>query len=632
MFLKYQMVKRFKFLIFCMVNFYGLGISYSAEVYDSFHQASHTIYYCSNNPCQNVSTFTCNPGEYKCYDNFVGFKSQNNIDDPRIGCYGQTSCTLPADLTLGVSLLTTLSDTFKIYIPAGAKKTSLVLFGMTTGAAIATVSRFGEPPDCEIPANYSGVPHNLTGATISDLKTGCQFAVNAGGTLTVVTNAYYPTLTEGGWLYIKVLKYSPCNVTDYEYGAVYNVSTYRQWYNSAKWLSNGDPDVPATSNPALSISPTNMDVTKYAGTTASGVSNTGTGTMPWTAQVVSGGSWLQIQSGSSGTGAGTITCQYTANTDTSTRTGTIRVTADGALGSPQDLTVTQAGLLTGSLAAGFAGSGIWVYGSDNTTWIQISSETPQNLTYFGSTLYADFAASGIWKWDGTTWNQLSSIDPESISISGSILYGDFAALGLWKWDGTTWNRLSSVDPESMATSGTMLYANFGSSYGLWKWDGNAWSQLKTDTPEKMVTSGSMLYADFGSSYGLWKWDGTAWSQLSSANPENMVTSGSTLYADFGSSYGLWKWDGTAWSQLSSANPENMVISGSTLNADFGSSYGLWKWDGNAWSQLSSANPENLVATSTTFYADFKDYGIWKWDGSSWSQITGYNPVIMSISN
>jgi len=94
----------------------------------------------------------------------------------------------------------------------------------------------------------------------------------------------------------------------------------------------------------LVISPLSQMVTKDTGSTTFSVYNTGTGTMPWSAAVTSGGTWLTITSGTSGTDTGTINCSFTANTGTSTsaRTATIRVTATGAIGSPVDVTVTQA--------------------------------------------------------------------------------------------------------------------------------------------------------------------------------------------------------------------------------------------------------------------------------------------------
>jgi hypothetical protein len=92
----------------------------------------------------------------------------------------------------------------------------------------------------------------------------------------------------------------------------------------------------------LVISPLSQMVTKDAGNTSFSVSNTGTGTMPWSAAVTTDSSWLTITSGTSGTNTGAITCGYMANTSTSSRTGTIRVTSPGATGSPTDVTVTQA--------------------------------------------------------------------------------------------------------------------------------------------------------------------------------------------------------------------------------------------------------------------------------------------------
>jgi Concanavalin A-like lectin/glucanases superfamily/Viral BACON domain len=98
--------------------------------------------------------------------------------------------------------------------------------------------------------------------------------------------------------------------------------------------------------PVLSVMPTNQAVAKDAGTTTFSVSNTGTGTMPWTAAVTKGGNWLTITSGASGADAGTVACAFDANTSTSARTGTVRVTATGATGSPLDVTVIQSPIST----------------------------------------------------------------------------------------------------------------------------------------------------------------------------------------------------------------------------------------------------------------------------------------------
>jgi hypothetical protein len=93
--------------------------------------------------------------------------------------------------------------------------------------------------------------------------------------------------------------------------------------------------------PALSVTPASRDVPFSAGTTTFQVSNTGGGTLNWTAAVIAGSDWLSIESGASGTGDGTITAAFAANRTGSPRVGIIRVTAAGASGSPRDVTVSQ---------------------------------------------------------------------------------------------------------------------------------------------------------------------------------------------------------------------------------------------------------------------------------------------------
>jgi len=104
--------------------------------------------------------------------------------------------------------------------------------------------------------------------------------------------------------------------------------------------------------PALIVVPTNRDVPFTGGTTSFEVSNTGGGTMPWTAEVIAGGTWLTIQSGASGTDAGTVVAAFAPNPTGSPRAGIIRITAEGALGSPRNVTVTQAGSTFGLSLSG----------------------------------------------------------------------------------------------------------------------------------------------------------------------------------------------------------------------------------------------------------------------------------------
>ncbi len=115
-------------------------------------------------------------------------------------------------------------------------------------------------------------------------------------------------------------------------------------------IAEGAPDSPVDvtvtqsgNPPVLSVTPSRRDIAVEAGSTTFNVSKfTGIGPMPWTAEVTTSNSWLSISSGASGTDSGTIKCKFTTNTGTSTRYGTIRITAAGATGSPMNVTVKQA--------------------------------------------------------------------------------------------------------------------------------------------------------------------------------------------------------------------------------------------------------------------------------------------------
>jgi hypothetical protein len=102
------------------------------------------------------------------------------------------------------------------------------------------------------------------------------------------------------------------------------------------------------------------------------------------------------------------------------------------------------------------------------------------------TLYATWAGTGLYKWDGGAWTQLHSAVPASMVVSGSTLYANFAGYGLYSWNGSAWTQLHSAIPTSMVVSGSTLYATFA-GYGLYSWNGSAWTQLHSAVPATMVT-------------------------------------------------------------------------------------------------------------------------------------------------
>src|SRR5439155_1532046 len=97
------------------------------------------------------------------------------------------------------------------------------------------------------------------------------------------------------------------------------------------------------SPPALSVSPTSLAFSGPAGGSSPAaktlaVSNTGGGSMDWTAS--DGAAWLSV-SPTSGTNAGTITVTpSTTGLAAGTYTTDVTVTASGATGSPKTIPVT----------------------------------------------------------------------------------------------------------------------------------------------------------------------------------------------------------------------------------------------------------------------------------------------------
>ncbi|MDK2971566.1 MAG: hypothetical protein PWP23_1321 [Candidatus Sumerlaeota bacterium] len=95
------------------------------------------------------------------------------------------------------------------------------------------------------------------------------------------------------------------------------------------------------SDKILTITPTNQDVGEEATTTSFDVSNTGSGTMNWSTEILSGSTWMSIPSGATGTNSGTINVDVTKNLSPMPRIAIIRVRASTAENNPTFITVTQ---------------------------------------------------------------------------------------------------------------------------------------------------------------------------------------------------------------------------------------------------------------------------------------------------
>ncbi|MCP4642351.1 MAG: S8 family serine peptidase [bacterium] len=121
---------------------------------------------------------------------------------------------------------------------------------------------------------------------------------------------------------------------------------------TAPGAANSPRDVTVTQDgvpaPALSVSPSIRPVSYTSGSTTFSISNTGTGSLNWTA--VPDAAWLTVQPPVSGTGDATITVNCSENPLPTSRWATVTVTATGAVGSPQSVTVSQSGNTTLALS------------------------------------------------------------------------------------------------------------------------------------------------------------------------------------------------------------------------------------------------------------------------------------------
>jgi hypothetical protein len=127
----------------------------------------------------------------------------------------------------------------------------------------------------------------------------------------------------------------------------------------------------------LSIIPDQRQVSATAGTTTFDISNTGTGTMNWSVQIISGEDWLSIASDVAGTNSGVVICEFETNPDPSPRTGLIRVTASDAGNSPGEMTVIQAGAFPSSSLSPVV-EGLRVLAAMNADFHDASVDADQN--------------------------------------------------------------------------------------------------------------------------------------------------------------------------------------------------------------------------------------------------------------
>jgi hypothetical protein len=108
------------------------------------------------------------------------------------------------------------------------------------------------------------------------------------------------------------------------------------------WFREGVLAGGATPANVLIVAPVVLGVGAIRGYASLTVSNESSGTMPWSAAVTQGSSWLRVTSGLAGCEDGIVNVAYDANPNPEARLATIRVSAPGAIPDYVDVTLTQA--------------------------------------------------------------------------------------------------------------------------------------------------------------------------------------------------------------------------------------------------------------------------------------------------
>jgi hypothetical protein len=241
----------------------------------------------------------------------------------------------------------------------------------------------------------------------------------------------------------------------------------------------------------------------------------------------------------------------------------------------------------------------------------------------GGLLGADFAAKGLWFFDGIDWSVFLDISPDIMAVWDNLLLLGFDSYGLYLTDRYNWLYLHPVCPDVMRRWGDRLVLGY-ESYGLYEYGASGWEYLAPIAPNVMAVWEGLLVLGFDG-YGLFSYDGSDWAYYGAVSPVDMLTWGDQLVMNF-ADYGVYAFDGSEWSTIHVASPDQMAVWDDLLVLNY-PSYGLYGFDGDDWTLLLDSDIQGVVPWGDYLVVD-NGAGISLFNGTTWREVLPLDPEDM----
>jgi hypothetical protein len=228
----------------------------------------------------------------------------------------QTWCTVtPSGTGKG-----TITATYQLNTGAGSRTATITVSGSGVSDQVVTVTQLGTGPSMIVTPLNQNVTSS-SGTTSFDVASNVEWTSSSDQTWCTVT----PSGTGNGTI-----------TATYQENTGTNARTATITVKGSGVINQVVTVTQSVAPPSLIVTPLNQNVTSSSGTTSFNVASNAA----WTSS--SDQAWCSVTS--SGTGNGTITATYQANTGASSRVATITITGSGV--SNQVVTLTQDELIT----------------------------------------------------------------------------------------------------------------------------------------------------------------------------------------------------------------------------------------------------------------------------------------------